>query len=61
MEVGDEVTVFSLSDRATRFVIGKGVIDEIVPTIKGYDGPVACIRIPGMSGRWLRSENDLVN
>lgn len=56
-EVGNTVRV--LTWNPPRKLIGVGRISEIVPWLKGYDGPVACVNVPGHSGRFLRSFDEL--
>lgn len=54
---GDKVRVYTWA--APRKFIGEGRISEIVPFLKGYDGPVACVNVPGHSGRFLRDFKEL--
>jgi hypothetical protein len=56
-KVGDKVRVYSWT--APRKLIGIGRIGEVVPFLKGYDGPVACIAVPDHSRRFLRSFGEL--
>lgn len=56
-KVGDKVRVYTWT--APRKLVGVGPIREIVPWLRHYDGPVACIPIPGHSGRFLRSFGEL--
>ncbi len=56
LKVGSMVEVNEFNQMGRN--IGRGRIEEIV-TMKSYDGPVAAIRIPGMSGRFLRTLKEL--
>jgi hypothetical protein len=56
-KTGDNVRVYTWT--APRKLIGIGRIGEIVPWLKGYDGPVACINVRSHSGRFLRSFGEL--
>jgi hypothetical protein len=55
----DTVRVYTWT--APRKFIGEGKINEVIPWVKGYDGPVACIVIPGHSGRYLRDGGDAMD
>jgi hypothetical protein len=45
---------FKIGDEVNLGTHGKGKIEEII-TLKDYDSPVACIRIFGTPGRFLRT------
>ena len=51
IEIGSVVEVNEFDQRGRN--IGRGTVEDIV-TLKGYAGPVACIRISGTPGRFLR-------
>jgi hypothetical protein len=54
---GDKVRVYTWT--SPRKLVGVGRISEVVPWMRYYDGPVACINVPDHSGRFLRSFGDL--
>jgi hypothetical protein len=56
-KVGDKVRVYTWT--APRKLVGVGRIGEIVPFLRHYDGPVACISVPNHWGRFLRSFDQL--
>jgi hypothetical protein len=59
MKIGGEVNVYEFGTHPDRRLLGRGVIYDIEPFLKGYDGPVARVRIPGETGLFLRATNEL--